>query len=195
RALLAKKGGNARLTEWMKDGFARAVAMRLNPGSAATDRAAVRRLAPKLAKTAKVMPVVDKAWSGTGKDKDLIAASLMDFLTFGAGSEKFGTLLSALIPSDAIASPTFADALKGADWMVEDLDRAWRDWLAAGSPAGKGGVFSPPTPAPGNNPTRPPGPLFRTGTRKPARPTPALYGAAFAPVCPGIPAAPPLSRR
>src|SRR5262249_44976453 len=115
RALLAKKGGNARLTEWMKDGFARAVAMRLNPGSAATDRAAVRRLAPKLAKTAKVMPVVDKAWSGTGKDKDLIAASLMDFLTFGAGSEKFGTLLSALIPSDAIASPTFADALKGAD--------------------------------------------------------------------------------
>jgi hypothetical protein len=137
RALLAKKGGNARLSEWMKDGFARAVAMRLNPGSAAADRAAVRRLAPRLAKTVKGMPVVDRAWSGTGKEKDLVAASLMDFFTFGTGAEKFGTLLSALIPSDAIASPTFADALKGADWMVEDLDRAWRDWLAAGSPAGK----------------------------------------------------------
>src|SRR5262245_56899178 len=58
RALLAKKGGNARLTEWMKDGFARAVALRLNPGSAAADRAAVRRLAPKLAKTAKGMSIV-----------------------------------------------------------------------------------------------------------------------------------------
>jgi hypothetical protein len=25
----------------------------------------------------------------------------------------------------------------GADWMLEDLDRAWRDWVAKGSPANK----------------------------------------------------------
>lgn len=137
RAVLAKKGGNARLAEWMKDGFARAVAMRLNPSSAATDRSAVRRMAPRVPKGAKVTPVADRAWSGTGKEKDLVAASLMDYLTFGSGSEKFGTMLSALIPTETIPEPTFADALKAADWMVEDLDRAWRDWIAAGSPAGK----------------------------------------------------------
>jgi hypothetical protein len=137
RALLTKKGGNARITEWMKDGFARAVQMRHNPASVGTDRSVVARMAPRLPKTAKANPVVDKAWSGTGKEKDLVAASLMDFLTFGSGAEKFGNILNGLIPADGGGDPTFADALKAADWMLEDLDRAWREWLAKGSPAAK----------------------------------------------------------
>lgn len=137
RALLAKKGGNARLTEWMKDGFARAVHWRLNPGTAGTDRSAVARMAPRLGKTAKGMPVVDKAWSGTGKDKDLVAASLMDFLAFGPGNEKLSSLMNGLIPVDGGGDPSFGDALKAADWMVEDLDRAWREWVAKGSPGAK----------------------------------------------------------
>jgi hypothetical protein len=33
--------------------------------------------------------------------------------------------------------PTFQDALKAADWMVEDLDRSWREWMSKGSPAAK----------------------------------------------------------
>jgi hypothetical protein len=137
RAVLARKAGNARLSEWMKDGFARAVSWRLDSKNAATDRSTVQRLAPRLAKGAKGTPVVDKAWTGTGRDKDVIAASLMDFLTFGSGSEKLGSLLSSMIPSTAIDNPTFVEALKGTDWMVEDLDRAWRDWIGKGSPAGK----------------------------------------------------------
>jgi hypothetical protein len=134
RALLAKKGGNAKLTEWMKDGFARAVQMRATPASAGTDRTAVLRLAPRLGKGSKGPWVVDKAWSGTGKDKDLIAASLMDFLTFGPGAEKLGNIMNGLILTDNGGTPTFADALKGADWMLEALDREWRDWIAKGSP-------------------------------------------------------------
>jgi hypothetical protein len=137
RALLQKKGGNARLTEWMKDGFARAVQMRVNPGSVGTDRSTVMRMAPRLAKTAKANPVVDKAWSGTGKEKDLVAASLMDFLTYGPGAEKLSNVLNGLIPSDGTTDPNFGMALMAADWMLEDLDRAWRDWLAKGSPANK----------------------------------------------------------
>jgi len=136
RALLAKKGGNARLPEWMKSGFARAVQMRTDPRSIGGDRQAVARLAPKLAKGAKGTPVADKAWTGEGKERDLVAASLMDFLTFGPGSEKLGSLLSALVPTAAIDEPTFAAALMG-DWTLEDLDRAWRDWIAKGSPASK----------------------------------------------------------
>ncbi|MSR53538.1 MAG: hypothetical protein EXS09_09660 [Gemmataceae bacterium] len=137
KALLSKKGGNAKITEWMKDGFARAVKMRSNPASVGTDRSAVSRIAPRLAKTAKGSSVVDKAWSGTGKDKDLVAASLMDFLTFGAGAEKLSNILNGLIPGDGGTDPTFGDALKASDWMLEDLDRAWRDWLAKGAPANK----------------------------------------------------------
>lgn len=136
RALLAKKGGNARLPEWMKSGFARAVQMRTDPKSVGGDRAAVARLAPRLPKGAKGTPVADKAWAGEGKERDLIAASLMDFLTFGPGSEKLGNLLSALVPTAAIDEPTFAAALTG-DWTLEDLDRAWRDWIAKGSPSSK----------------------------------------------------------
>jgi hypothetical protein len=136
RALLAKKGGNARLTEWMKDGFARTVIWRLNPSAALGDRSAVSRMAPPIRKGAKASTsVVDKAWSGTGKEKDLVAASLMDYFTSGPGAEKFGTVLSGLTPSDAVEMPTFADALKAAEWMVEDLDKSWREWVAKGSPA------------------------------------------------------------
>jgi hypothetical protein len=137
RGVLAKKGGNARLSEWMKDGFARAVAWRNDAKTSAADRSAVQRLAPRIAKGAKAMPVVDKAWTGTGREKDLIAASLMDYLTFGPGSEKLQSLLSSMIPTAGIDSPTFADALRAADWMLEDLDRAWREWVWKGSPPAK----------------------------------------------------------
>lgn len=137
RAMLTKKGGNARIPDWMKDGFARAVQMRANPSSAGTDRGAVQRMAPPVRKGAKVTPVADKAWSAPGKDRDLVAASLMDFLAFGPGAEKLGTLLNGLVPATGTDMPTFAAALMGADWTVEDLDKAWREWIAKGSPANK----------------------------------------------------------
>lgn len=137
-ALLQKKGGNAALTEWMKDGFARAVAMRMNAGIAGTDRSAVRKLAPPVPKTAKTHTcVVDKAWSGMGKEKDQVAGCLMDYLVFGPGNAKLGGVLSGLTPSDDNRDPTFARALTTMEWKVEDLDREWRDWLSKGSPAGK----------------------------------------------------------
>jgi hypothetical protein len=137
-ALLQRKGGNAVLTEWMRDGFARAVAMRMNSGIASADRGAVRRIAPPVAKTAKTHTcVVDKAWSGMGKEKEQVAACLMDFLVFGSGNAKLGNILSGLTPSDENRDPTFARALMSAEWKVEDLDKEWRDWLGKGSPAGK----------------------------------------------------------
>jgi hypothetical protein len=136
RALLARKSGNAKLTEWMKDGFAKSVYWRLNPGAAGADRAFVARIAPPVKKGAKGgMCPCDKAWTGTGKEKELVAASLMEFFTVGAGAEKFGNIMSGLIPSDTVAMPTFMTALKAADWMIDDLDKSWREWLGKGSPA------------------------------------------------------------
>jgi hypothetical protein len=137
RAVLAKKSGNARLPEWMKDGFARAVQMRTDSRSVGGDRSAVARLAPRIPKGGTAAPVADKAWTGTGKEKDLVAASLMDFFTFGPGSEKLGALLSAMVPSGGRDAPTFAEALAASEWMLEDLDRAWREWIGRGSPVAK----------------------------------------------------------
>jgi hypothetical protein len=137
RALLARKAASARLPEWMKDGFVKAVAWRLSPSTATAERSAVARTAPALRKGAKGMPVVDRAWSGTAREKDLVAASLMDYFTSGPGADKFGSILNSMIPTDAVAMPTFLDALKAADLTVEDLDRSWREWVSKGSPAAK----------------------------------------------------------
>lgn len=138
RALLGKKAGSAKLPGWMTEGFAKAVMWRLTPASGSAERAMVSRMAPALRKGAKgVTPVVDKAWSGTVKEREVVAASLMDYFTSGPGAEKFGGLLSAMIPTDAAAMPSFLDALKAADLTVEDLDRQWREWVAKGSPAAK----------------------------------------------------------
>ena len=68
-------------------------------------------------------------------EKELVGASLMEYFTVGAGAEKFGNVVAGLIPTDATASPTFMDALKAAEWMIEDLDKGWREWLGKGSPA------------------------------------------------------------
>ena len=59
------------------------------------------------------------------------------YLTFGPGNEKLGGLLSAMIPTAGIDAPTFADALRSIEWMVDDLDRSWREWVAKGSQAAK----------------------------------------------------------
>lgn len=137
RALLVRKAGAARLPEWMKDGFAKAVAWRMSPSTAAGERSTVARQAPPLRKGAKGMPVVDRAWSGMARDKGLVAASLMDYFTSGPGADKFGNILNSMVPTDAAAMPTFLDALKAADLMVEDLDRSWREWVSKGSPLAK----------------------------------------------------------
>ena len=138
KALLSKKAGSAKLPGWMMEGFARAVTWRVNPASGSAERATVSRMAPAPKKGAKAAAtVVDKAWSATGKEKDVVAASLMDYFTSGPGAEKFAGVLSAMIPTDAVAMPMFLDALKAADLTVEDLDRQWREWVSKGSPAAK----------------------------------------------------------
>ena len=138
KALLGKKAGSAKLPGWMNDGFARAVVWRLTPATGAADRATVARMAPALRKGAKgAATVVDKAWSGSVKEKEIVAGSLMDYFTSGPGADKFAGVLSAMIPTDAAAMPSFLDALKAADLTVEDLDRLWREWVSKGSPAAK----------------------------------------------------------
>jgi hypothetical protein len=134
KGLLVKKAGNSRLNEWMKDGFAQAVAGRLDTKAISSERATARRLAPPIRKGAKASPVVDKAWMGSGRDKDAVAVTLMDFFVFGGGVEKFSALLAGLSPTDVQANPPFAVALEATGWKLEELDAAWRDWLAKGCP-------------------------------------------------------------
>lgn len=143
KAMLTKKGGPARITEWMKDGFARAVAGRMSPSAISADRTVARRVAYPVRKGAKAWTAVDKAWNGMGRDKEALAATFMDFMAFGGGADKLTAFLGGLTPTEEVQEPNVDSAVKVAGWaMLEDLDFAFRDWLAKGSPEFK------PTPEP-----------------------------------------------
>jgi hypothetical protein len=138
KALLVKKGGpNARITEWMKDGFVKAVNWRAAPGTVGPERGRSRQLAPRIPKGWKGTNVVQLAWTGTGADKDAIGTTLMDFLTFGPGAEKLPLVLGALVPTDEVMDPKPEQALLAPGWKLDEIEYLYRDWLAKGSPENK----------------------------------------------------------
>ena len=127
-ALLQAKAGPAALPSWMKDGFAKALLMRGDPRSFATDRATVK----KLLYDTKVKPSKYKAadiWApGSDMEKRLISASLTEYLAFGPDSGKLGKILGGLRADENGANPTFEAALKSADMTPDALDKAWKKW-------------------------------------------------------------------
>jgi hypothetical protein len=138
KALLLKKAGpNARVTEWMKDGFLKAINGRTSPAAISAERTAARRVAFKVPKGWKGNAAVELAWTGTGAEKDAVAATLMDFLTFGPGADKLSLVLGALVPTDEVMNPTPGTALLAPGWKMEELDYRFREWLSKGSPENK----------------------------------------------------------
>jgi hypothetical protein len=138
KALLVKKGGpNARITEWMKDGFVKAVNWRATPSSVGPERARARQLAPRIPKGWKDAKSIELAWTGTGTDKDAIAVTLMDFLTFGPGADKLALILGALVPTDEVMDPKPGQALLAPGWKMDEIEYLYRDWLYKGSPENK----------------------------------------------------------
>ena len=138
KALLVKKGGpSARITEWMKDGFVKAVNWRSDPRTVGTERSRARQLAPRVYKGWKGTWALELAWNGTGTDKDAIAATLMDFLTFGPGADKLALILGALVPTDEVMDPKPGQALLAPGWKMEEVEYQYREWLSKGSPENK----------------------------------------------------------
>lgn len=135
--LLAKRGGNAKIDSWMKDGFHKAVMSRIDPKVGAAEKTKIRTLARPLAKNAKITTTLaEKAWGEANAERDAIAMSLMEFFTFGAGAPKFQDILSGLTPSEEVRMPTMMSALMGMEWKdATGLERAWRDWVSKGSPS------------------------------------------------------------
>lgn len=161
--LLKKKGGNSVIDGWMKDGFYKAVMSRIDAKVGAAEKAKLRTLAKPLPKGAKITyTVVEKAWAEPRRDmpatpqadKDAIGMSVMEFFTFGPGHDKFGAVLSGLIPVNNRDTVSMNEAVKGVDWTdgkepakedpkareprgPEGLERVWRDWVSKGSPPAK----------------------------------------------------------
>ncbi len=137
-ALLVCKAGPAMLPNWMKDGFAKAMMWRLDAASASKERTQIRKmvLATKDDPAKKGKVPVYKAmdiWADSiDAEKKLLGASLMEYFVFGPDSARFSKILTNLRPTDDVRMPTLATALQAMEIKPDDLDKAWRKWVATG---------------------------------------------------------------
>src|SRR5262249_31002131 len=112
-----------------KEAFARAVRLRADARSAGADKAAIRKIV--LGKTKPVKPA--DGWAeGDSPDKDLIAASVLEYLVFGPEASKFPSVLAGFRVSDENPTPNMDGALKSAGFTPEGLDKAWKKWVQTG---------------------------------------------------------------
>ena len=108
---------------------------------------------PTVIATAQDLANAEKAWGEAGPEKDAVAMSLMEYLTFGTGGSKLADVLRGLAPSEDVRMPTFLTAIKGMEFQIAKenykappgkewketngaagLERGWREWIGKGSP-------------------------------------------------------------
>jgi hypothetical protein len=137
--LLSRKAGVGRssipfsMPDWLRKGFGRAVLLRMD-GSAnrlMEHRGRVRSLYSRTRGLAFQTAVV---WGDkTIPQSELLATSLVEYLTFGPAAEKFPAFLAGFRPQDENAAPPTTNAvLSGMEWKVEDLEAGWRKWVVTG---------------------------------------------------------------
>lgn len=132
-ALLVKKGGGASPPTWVSGGFGRAVALRaegMNTKRYAAHKAAARRAALGGAGRPP-LPAAD-AWEGRGKDAEVVATSLMEYVSFGPTGGAGLKFIAGFRPSENNQTPGVPQALEAAMWKQETLDAAWKKWVQAG---------------------------------------------------------------
>jgi len=134
--LMARAGPTADLPSWMKDGFSRAIRMRLDPTWGASERVAIRRLMFEAKGTAKTsMPAKIAHLSNDErdpKDRDRLATSMMEYLVYGPDGAKVASVLTAFRPSEEVPKPTFELVLKGMEKTPDAVEKAWKKWVLTG---------------------------------------------------------------
>ena len=152
--LLTKRTPNTNIEGWMMDGYQKVVLSRIDPKVGAAEKTKIRQLVRPLPKGAQIMQTIaEKAWGEAGPEKDAVAMSLMEYLTFGTGGSKLADVLRGLAPSEDVRMPTFLTAIKGMEFQIAKenykappgkewketngaagLERGWREWIGKGSP-------------------------------------------------------------
>ncbi|MCE9533101.1 MAG: hypothetical protein K8T89_18540 [Planctomycetes bacterium] len=130
-ALLFAKAGANELPAWIRLGFARAIQMRTDPKFAG-DKAAVRKLLYETKAKPGKYKVGDVWMPPLDKEKQLLAASLMEYLVFGSESSKLGQFLSNMRPVEGSPIPKADEVLKSLELPVEKLDVAWKKYVQTG---------------------------------------------------------------
>jgi hypothetical protein len=124
----------ALLPEWVKNGFARAAALRA-AGPTAPRYTAYRTKARRavLGTPTKAPPPMANLWNDMPiDDRETTATSLMDYIVFGGGAKESVKFLRGFLPSDTVPMPGVAQALEAAGWKEPQLEAAWRKWVQTG---------------------------------------------------------------
>jgi hypothetical protein len=132
-ALLARKAPTAEFPEWLRTGFGRAASLRAE-GPGGKRYAAYKAQAKPAALGGKGKPPapIAEVWNGGGRDSEVLATSLVDFMAFGPGAGSFGKFIDGFKPSESVPMPGVPQALEAAGWKEQPLELAWRKWVATG---------------------------------------------------------------
>jgi hypothetical protein len=124
-ALLAARAKSVPLPEWLVTGFAKATAAQAAGMSAGNRKRAARALATKF-------KAVD-VWNEMTplEARQVLAASVADFLFYGKGVTKPADFLNGFRPDDERPVKTGVDALAAAKLSPEQFEAAYRRWLAS----------------------------------------------------------------
>lgn len=126
-ALLERKVGGKFLPPWASIGFRKAITMRSIPKIGDDTRKEVRSLLTK----GKIPMWLNEALEEDSPEKLLIAASVMDFLTFST-PPKLIDFVTGFKPSDEVPNPTLEQAKTLAGFKNDEFDKAWRNWVLKG---------------------------------------------------------------
>jgi hypothetical protein len=124
----------ALLPEWVKNGFARAAALRA-AGTTSPRYTAYKNKARRvvLGAPGKAPAPMANLWNDMPlDDRETVATSLMDYIVFGPGAKESDKFLRGFLPSDTVPTPGVAQALEAAKWKEPQLEAAWRKWVQTG---------------------------------------------------------------
>lgn len=130
-AVFQGKFGSTEFPAWVRTGFGRAAAYRAEgANSKRTQAYKARARTAALGGKGKGPAPITSVWDGTGDD--VLATSLMDYIAFGPGQPNFLKFVNGFRPNENTPTPGVAQALEAAMWKQDQLDAAWKKWVASG---------------------------------------------------------------
>jgi hypothetical protein len=114
------------LPEWAELGFGRITALKAENN---TVRLTTFRTKTKALITGKLRgpTKINDVWNGSkGKEFDVLAASVVEYLAYGADADPFVKLMNGFKKSDSNPNPTIQNVLQGLELKWDDMDTAWK---------------------------------------------------------------------
>jgi hypothetical protein len=117
-----KVGTRVPVPDWVLSGFGRATYWHTAPAAGAAGRAQAAKLV-KAGRTAQ-----DVWGSGDAEEAPVLQASLVDFLAYGPGADKFVEFVAAYEPEENMERKTTDQALMAVNLKGDVINTRWRTW-------------------------------------------------------------------